>query len=224
MSKKKIVTKTEKRIGERIQAIRKENGLTQKEFGEYLNYGQSDISSIEKGEKTISYDALLTIAKMFNVSTDYFIKENGIKTDNLDLKFVLDYTGLNEHTIKALSHSDALFLEFINKVVYNYFDEADNEYLEQDYNSLKFHNRYLENIISLEKEVSKLKRKTKELSTYNTDVESEDEILNKMGEAEDIREELLTKEMLLNGLKYDISNRFNNALNSFISERVEDYE
>ena len=60
-------------IGIRIKEIRKENHLTQSEFGKILSVSQDNVSLWEtsKGYPTIQH--VIIIAKTFNVSSDYIL-------------------------------------------------------------------------------------------------------------------------------------------------------
>lgn len=121
-----IMTLVNKTIGKRIKELRIEQGLNQTEFGKMFHLSQNDITNIENGKKTISYDALLDIANKFGVSTDYLIKENGVKYNNPDLQFICDYTGLNEKTISLLNSQNNF-----EKSICQFFEEQnvpENEY------------------------------------------------------------------------------------------------
>lgn len=94
-----------KAIGRRIKSLRKERGLNQTEFGKMFNMSQNDITNIENGKKTISFEALLSIAECFGVSTDYIIKENSQRGDNPKLQYICDYTNLSSETIEKLHNA-----------------------------------------------------------------------------------------------------------------------
>ena len=59
--------------GERIKALRIDNGLNQEEFSLMLHTTQSNLSKIEKGISTPSIDVLFEIRKQFHVSIDYIV-------------------------------------------------------------------------------------------------------------------------------------------------------
>lgn len=59
------------RLGDKIQQLRKSRGMTQKELADFLNYSESFISYIEKGERKISVEDLQKIAKIFSVDIDF---------------------------------------------------------------------------------------------------------------------------------------------------------
>ena len=99
------MTNINKTIGRRIKNLRKERGLNQTEFGKMFNMSQNDITNIENGKKTISFDALLNIAEKFEVSTDYIIKENSEKGNNPTLQYICDYTNLSSEAIEKLHNA-----------------------------------------------------------------------------------------------------------------------
>ena len=92
-------------IGKKIKELRKEKGLTQTEFGEIFNMKQNAVTNIETGKQTIYFEDLLSIANYFDVTTDYLIKENGVREKNPDLQYICDYTGLSEETVKFLNET-----------------------------------------------------------------------------------------------------------------------
>ncbi len=60
-------------IGEKIQYLRKEKGLTQQELAKALNIGWSTVANYEKDYRKPDLDTLKNICLYFNVSADYFI-------------------------------------------------------------------------------------------------------------------------------------------------------
>ena len=63
-------------VGDNIAYLRKENKWTQLELAEKINYSDKAISKWERGESSPDYDALLDLAKLFNVKIDYFFYES----------------------------------------------------------------------------------------------------------------------------------------------------
>lgn len=60
-------------ISERIKEIRKENGLTQSQFGNIFNVSQDTVSLWEKGKAFPAAEYIIKIAKYFNISSDYLL-------------------------------------------------------------------------------------------------------------------------------------------------------
>ena len=62
-----------KNIGIRIKEIRKDNHLTQAEFGKLLSVSQDNVSLWETGKGFPTIQHIIIIAKTFNVSSDYIL-------------------------------------------------------------------------------------------------------------------------------------------------------
>lgn len=57
--------------GERIRALREDNDKTQTEIATLLQIGQRTYCDYELGKTRIPIDALIILAKFYNVSMDY---------------------------------------------------------------------------------------------------------------------------------------------------------
>ncbi|WP_242952403.1 helix-turn-helix domain-containing protein [Anaerocolumna xylanovorans] len=57
----------------RLKELREHKGLTQKDLAHKLNLTQSTIAYYESGKKLPTVDTLLSLAKFFNVSTDFLL-------------------------------------------------------------------------------------------------------------------------------------------------------
>jgi transcriptional regulator with XRE-family HTH domain len=64
------------KIGEKLYALRQQQGLTSRQLGEILNVSHGHILRIEKGEKRPSIDLVAKIATFFGVTTDQLIFDN----------------------------------------------------------------------------------------------------------------------------------------------------
>ena len=60
-------------LGERIKALRLEKSLTQKELGKYLDVSEMSVRCWEYGTKNPSMSAIVALAHLFGVSTDYLL-------------------------------------------------------------------------------------------------------------------------------------------------------
>ena len=82
-------------MGEKLKSLRIEKNLTQKQVADRIGLAISAVSSYESGTRYPSYDALVKLARIFHVSTDYLL---GItNTRNIDV------TGLNDNEIELVS-------------------------------------------------------------------------------------------------------------------------
>lgn len=81
-------------FGNRLKALRKQHGLTQKQLADRIGVTKSVISFYELKERAPSPDVLMSLAYIFHVSTDYLL---GIDRDK-----VLDVSELDDEDIKAV--------------------------------------------------------------------------------------------------------------------------
>lgn len=95
-------------LNERIKALRSEKLLTQKELGKYLGVSEVSVRCWENGTKNPSMSAIIALATLFHVTTDYLlgvsIDEN---KDNLLLSqqesaLLANYRILDRHGKKAI--------------------------------------------------------------------------------------------------------------------------
>ena len=60
-------------INLRLKELRETNGKTQKEIAEILNIQQNTYSQYETGQRQISLEFLVELAKFYKVSVDYML-------------------------------------------------------------------------------------------------------------------------------------------------------
>ena len=73
-------------FGNKLKLLRLQDNMTQEQLAQKLNLTKSVISAYETGLRLPSYDVLIRIAKIFNVSTDYLL--------GLEHKQEVDLSGL----------------------------------------------------------------------------------------------------------------------------------
>lgn len=81
-------------FGNTLKTLRIKKNLTQAQLAQKLGLTKSVISAYETGLRLPSYDVLIHIAKIFNVSTDYLL---GLENENQ-----VDLSGLSEDEVSAL--------------------------------------------------------------------------------------------------------------------------
>lgn len=81
-------------FGNRLKTLRIKEGFTQAQLAQKLGLTKSVISAYETGLRLPSYDVLIHIAKIFNVSTDYML--------GLSHQQEIDLSGLSHEEIDAL--------------------------------------------------------------------------------------------------------------------------
>lgn len=81
-------------FGNVLKTLRIKENMTQAQLAQKLGLTKSVISAYETGLRLPSYDVLIHIAQIYNVSTDYLL--------GLEHKEVLDLSGLSKEEINAL--------------------------------------------------------------------------------------------------------------------------
>lgn len=64
-------------ISERIKKIRKDNNLSQLEFGKLIGLSESAICNYENGKREVSEQSVLSICREFKVNRDWLESEKG---------------------------------------------------------------------------------------------------------------------------------------------------
>lgn len=63
-------------LGERLKALRKSRGLTQKQLGEQIHKSKAAIGSYEQGVQIPPTDVLISLAKLYHLSLDDLVGLN----------------------------------------------------------------------------------------------------------------------------------------------------
>lgn len=110
--------------GERIEYLRRNSLMKQKDLAEILRKDRAQITKMENGTKFVDTDTLKELAKIFNVSTDYLLGLTETETPNTDIISMSNLTGLTEKAIANLIH--------LNKYHNGYLLSTINYLLEQE--------------------------------------------------------------------------------------------
>lgn len=81
-------------FGNTLKTLRLKANMTQAQLAQKLGLTKSVISAYETGLRLPSYDILIHISRIFNVTTDYLL--------GLEHKREIDLSGLTEEEITAL--------------------------------------------------------------------------------------------------------------------------
>lgn len=81
-------------FGNRLKALRISRRLTQKQLANQAGVAISAISAYESGNRYPSYDVLISLARIFHVSTDYLL--------GLNKRSEIDVSGLNQEEVEAI--------------------------------------------------------------------------------------------------------------------------
>ncbi|MCY8486383.1 helix-turn-helix domain-containing protein [Bacillus atrophaeus] len=67
-------------LGKRLKEARKKAGYTQKQAAEKLKIGNNNLSNYERDYRDPDTDTLLKLSDLYNVSTDYLLGKEDVKT------------------------------------------------------------------------------------------------------------------------------------------------
>ena len=80
-----------KDLPQKLKALRVQYGFSQKQVAEKINVSPSIVSGYETGERTPSTENLLSLAYLYNVSTDYLLgKQATVPNAMLDISKLTD--------------------------------------------------------------------------------------------------------------------------------------
>lgn len=85
---------------QRIKNLREDNDLRQIDLANTLNISQQQYQRYESGKTSIPVDAVITLAKLYNVSIDYLLGLTDVKKAPVPT--------MNERTRKALTYFNRL--------------------------------------------------------------------------------------------------------------------
>lgn len=83
-------------FGEKVKLLRRGRNLTQKQLACMMGVAVSAISAYESGSRYPSYSGLVSLARIFHVSTDYLL--------GLENTRVVDVSGLGEGEVDVIIH------------------------------------------------------------------------------------------------------------------------
>lgn len=93
------------KIGKNLQEIRKSNGYTQEKLAENIEVSVRYISDIEQNRAKPSYEVLIRICNLFQVSLDQIFSEYLNVKENKSLEYSLaGYEKLSKDDKKTIDH------------------------------------------------------------------------------------------------------------------------
>lgn len=123
----------ENSIAYRLRELRLDHGLSQKELADKINVTHSQISRIESGEtKNPNVNIIVSVAKLFHVSTDYLL---GLTKITVPKSYDISELGLSEEAVKRLL-LEKIDVDVLNRLleheqfprlcvmIRNYFDDT----------------------------------------------------------------------------------------------------
>lgn len=88
-------------FGVRLKELRRERGLTQGQVAERIGVTASIISAYENELRQPSYEVLLKLVRLYDVSADYLLGVNGKRT--VDSQYLISLDGLTPSKIALVT-------------------------------------------------------------------------------------------------------------------------
>ena len=87
------------KMGQRIAGLRKGAGESQEQLAASLGEVRETVKHWENGTRQLKAKAIVKLASHFNVSSDYLLGLREVKSTDITIQGVADYTGLSEEMI-----------------------------------------------------------------------------------------------------------------------------
>ena len=159
-------------IGNKIKTLREKKGLTQLELSKDLNVVRQTVAQWENQERDLKTGAIISLAKYFNVSTDYLLGLTENTSTNISEIGISNKTGFSTSTVENILNLSAEHKTILDKII--------NELLKSDllekFEELKENNIKLINLYQTDSIYNKLVED--EELTYNT-IDNADELNGK---------------------------------------------
>lgn len=76
-------------LGKRLREERIHCNMTQEQVAEYINVSTTYIGLIERGERSVTLEKLISLAECFHVTVDYLLADNLPLADSIQDKMLL---------------------------------------------------------------------------------------------------------------------------------------
>lgn len=76
-------------LGRRLREERLHCGMTQEQVAEYINVSTTYVGLVERGERSVTLEKLILLARCFHVTIDYLLADSLPVTDSVQDKMML---------------------------------------------------------------------------------------------------------------------------------------
>ena len=105
---------------ERLRKIMEEHETTQQELADYLGKSRQAIGYYADGSSSPDWETLSALARYFGVSSDWLLGLSDIKSMNITIKAMCQYTGLSEDVISVLTGMSDADIKTVNFMIASY--------------------------------------------------------------------------------------------------------
>lgn len=125
-------------IGKRINSALAEKDIKQKELAKKIGVNDNVISYWCSGSRTPNTQQIIQICNVLGVSADYLLGLSDVATNDKDLQYICDYTGLEEEAVKVLRYA--------THGADNFFEQPTDEYTKLIQEQRKAINGFLKSV------------------------------------------------------------------------------
>lgn len=104
-------------IGNRINTLLAQQEKKQKDLAQFLGVKDNMVSYWAGGSRVPTTEQIIRIAQFFDVSTDYLLGLSDVQNTDKDVKFICEYTGLEENAVDVLHNYKKFGLETVTNAV-----------------------------------------------------------------------------------------------------------
>lgn len=131
-----------KLIGQRINTALELNNIKQKELAQQLGVKDNVVSYWCSGSRTPNTEQIVEIADFLKVSTDYLLGVSEVATTDKDIKFICEFTGLNEETVYHLNILSEG--KYYNDKTYDFYEKYIDFIFNKNINVISYFNALLD--------------------------------------------------------------------------------
>ena len=103
-------------VGERVKNARVMRELTQEQVANYIGVNSKHLSSVERGERGLSFSSLMDLCKFLDIDADYILfgtitRDNNNPFNKLLLQMTPEQSQYAEELIKVYAKSCGIFIK-----------------------------------------------------------------------------------------------------------------
>lgn len=106
-------------FAKRLRMLIEEKNITQNQLAGIVGKTRQAVNNYTLGNTAPDSDTLIKLSEYFNVSVDYLLGLSDVRAVDKDIKFICDYTGLSEKSVRILNNINSVFeyTEIINFLI-----------------------------------------------------------------------------------------------------------
>ena len=104
MGRKKIEKDYNSVFATNLRSVMREKKITQQEIADVIGISRQAVSQYQDGSTLPNIETLCKIANFLNVSSDFLLGLTDVKSQDMNVRTICEYTGLSEKALEVLVH------------------------------------------------------------------------------------------------------------------------